>query len=124
MEHSIKVIGKKQIARKEVYLITIKEIQGLELILNKDFKIWSEIDFWDDMRVQQWVFANAMYVYKGNKIDIKCDCCDFIYSLHRNFDNIKIQKCSGVKTAYIIKKILGEIIIAKERRDNDGTYTV
>ena len=64
-----------------------------------------------------------MEVYRGMKIDIKCDCCEYVDSLSNNFENIKKEKCIGKKSAYIIEKVVDEIVLAKARRESDGTYS-
>ena len=33
------------------------------------------------------------------------------------------QECYGIKTGYMIEKIVDEIILAKARRETDGTYS-
>ena len=58
----------------------------------------------------------------GKKIDIKCDCCEYIDFLSSNFKNIKEEKCNGKKSAYMIAKVLEEIVMAKAKREGDGTY--
>ena len=57
------------------------------------------------------------------KIDIKCDCCEQNNLILNDFEGIKKEKCYGKKSAYMIEKVLDEIIRAKERRECDGTYS-
>ena len=64
-----------------------------------------------------------MEIYKGKKIDIKCDCCEHIKNLPSDFNSIKKEKCFGKKSAYMIEKVLNEIVLARLRRDSDGTYS-
>ena len=61
--------------------------------------------------------------HEGKKIDIRCDCCDFVDSLPNNFENIKKEKCFGKKSAYMIEKVVDEIVLAKAKRESDGTYS-
>ena len=122
-QNYIKVIGFKDESRKDAHLSYLDKADGLEDILRRDFDHWSNFDSWESISVQQWIFSRALKVYKGKKIDIKCDCCDYVDSLQNNFENIKKEKCYGKKSAYMIEKVFDEIVSAKERRDSDGTYS-
>ena len=122
-QNSLKVIGIKDESRKDAHLLCLNKADGLKLILSSDFDNWSNFDSWESISVQQWIFSRALEVYKGKKIDIKCDCCDYVDSLQNNFENIKKEKCYGKKSAYMIEKVFDEIVSAKERRDSDGTYS-
>ena len=124
MNHnSVKVIGIKDESRKDAHLSYVEEEDGLKVVLSSDFDDWSNFDSWESISVQQWIFSKALDVYKGKKIDIKCDCCDYVNSIPNNFENIKKEKCYGKKSAYMIEKVFDEIVSAKERRDSDGTYS-
>ena len=57
------------------------------------------------------------------KIDIKCDCCVYNDSIPNDFESIKKEKCYGKKSAFMIKKVVDEIVLAKARRESDGTYS-
>ena len=122
-ENSVKVIGIKDEPRKDAHLSYLEKEDGLKVVLSSDFDDWSNFDSWESISVQQWIFSRALEVYKGKKIDIKCDCCDYVDSLQNNFENIKKEKCYGKKSAYMIEKVFDEIVSAKERRDSDGTYS-
>jgi len=122
-QNSVKTIGSKDQSRKDAYLLHINQADGLKDILKRDFDEWSNFDFWESISVQQWIFARALEVYKGMKIDIKCDCCEQIDLKSNNFENIKKEKCLGKKSAYMIKKVVNEITLAKARRESDGTYS-
>ena len=122
-QNSVKTIGIKDQSRKDAYLLHINQSDGLKDILKRDFDEWSNFDFWESISVQQWIFARALEVYKGMKIDIKCDCCEQINLKPNNFENIKKEKCLGKKSAYMIKKVVNEITLAKARRESDGTYS-
>ncbi len=122
-QNSIKVIGFKDESRKDAHLSSLDKADGLEEILRRDFDHWSNFDSWESISVQQWIFSRALDVYKGKKIDIKCECCAYVDSLPYNFENIKKEKCYGKKTAYMISKVLNEIVLAKARRESDGTYS-
>ena len=122
-QNSVKVIGIKDEIRKDADLSYVNQIEGLKDILNKDFIKWSNFDDWESISVQQWIFSKALDVYKGKKIAIKCDCCEYIGSLQSDFDNIKKEKCYGKKSAYMIEKVVVEILLAKARRERDGTYS-
>ena len=119
----IKTIGKKQTSRDDAFLFMANEIEGLMEILDKDFSEWSDFDCWENMGAQQWIFSRALDVYRGKKIDIKCECCAVIDLNQIEIKNITSQKCCGIKSAYMIEKIVDEIISAKERRESDGTYS-
>ena len=69
-------------------------------------------------------FSRALDVYHGKKIDIKCECCEVIDLNQIEIKNISNQKCFGIKSAYMIENIVDEIVLAKERRESDGTYSV
>ena len=120
---SIKIIGNKEESREEALLRYLIETEGLKDILDKDFEQWSKFDSWDNLGFQQWIFARALEVYRGKKIDIKCDCCEYINSVVNDFRNINNQKCYGIKSAYMIEKVLGEIVLAAAKREIDGTYS-
>ena len=123
MHHDdIKAIGKKQSSREDSLLFMVNEVEGLVDTFDKDFSEWSDFDSWENMVVQQWIFSRALNVYHGKKIDIKCECCEVIDLNQIEIKNISNQKCSGIKSAYMIEKILDEIISAKEIRESDGTY--
>ena len=122
-QNSVKVIGIKDESRKDAHLSYLEKEDGLKVVLSSDFDDWSNFDSWESISVQQWIFSRALEVYKGKKIDIKCDCCDYVDSLQNNFENIKKEKCYGKKSAYMIDKVFDEIVSAKERRDSDGTYS-
>ena len=122
-QNSLKIIGIKDKSRTDAYLVYVDKTDGLKGILNKDFNEWSNFDSWESILVQQWVFSIALDVYRGKKIDLKCDCCEYIDPLQNNFENIKKEKCYGKKSAYMIKKVVDEIVSAKARRESDGTYS-
>ena len=118
----IKAIGKKQTSREDALLFMVNEVEGLMEILDKDFSEWSDFDCWENMSVQQWIFSRAMDLYHGKKIDIKCNCCSDINLNQSVLNKISHQKCNGIKSSYIIEKVVYEIVLAKQRREGDGTY--
>ena len=123
MNHnSVKVIGIKDEGRKDADLLHINEVEGLKDILSRDFVEWSNFDSWETISVQQWIFSKALNVCKGNKITIKCNCCEYVDSLKSDFEKIKKEKCFGRKSAYMIEKVADEILLAKALRESDGTY--
>ena len=77
-QNSVKVIGIKNESRKDAELLYVNQVDGLKEILNRDFVEWSNFDSWESLSVQQWIFSKALDVYKGKKIDIKCDCCEYV----------------------------------------------
>ena len=119
---SIQPIGAKQASREESVLSFVNKVEGLIDILDKDFDDWSNFDGWESLGVQQWIFGKAMDVYRGKKIDIKCECCEYIDGFKINWENIDNQKCYAIKSVYMIKKIFDEIVLASSRRETDGTY--
>ena len=120
---SVKTIGIKDQSRKDSHLVYVNQVDGLKGILNMNFDEWSNFDSWESISVQQWIFSRALEVYKGMKIDIKCDCCEHNDLIPNDFENIKKEKCYGKKSAFMIKKVLDEIVLAKARRESDGTYS-
>ena len=122
-QNFIKTIGINDKSRKDAYLASVNKADGLKSILNRDFNDWSNFDNWGNISVEQWIFSMALNVYKGKKIDIKCDCCEYIDYLPNAFENIKKEECYGKKTAYMINKVIEEIALAKARRESDGTYS-
>ena len=122
-QNSVKVIGIKDESKKDTDLSYINQIEGLKDILNREFLEWSNFDNWESISVQQWIFSKALNVYKGKKIFIKCDCCEYVSSLQSDFENIKKENCYGKKCAYMIEKVVDEIVLAKARRESDGTYS-
>ena len=121
-QDSIKTIGMKEESREEALLTYLLEVEGLTDILDKDFEEWSNFDGWENIAVQQWIFARALEVYRGKKIDIKCGCCEYVNFLKTDFEKIDKQKCYGIKSSYMIEKVLGEIVLAAAKRESDGTY--
>ena len=119
----IKTIGKNQPKREGTLLFRVYEVKGLVDIFDKDFSKWSDFDCWTNIRVQQWIFSRAMDVYSGKKLDIKCECCETIEFNQFEVNSISSQKCYGIKSVYMIKKVLDEIVSAKKSRESDGTYT-
>ena len=69
----------------------------------------SNFDSWESISVQGWIFSKALEVYKGMKIDIKCDCCENNEFIPNDLESIE--------------KVVDEIVLAKARRANDGTYS-
>ena len=123
-QNSVKTIGIKDESRKDSYLVYVNQVDGLKSILNRHFDEWSNFDSWESISVQQWIFSRALEVYKGMKIDIKCDCCEYNNDLIPNdFESIKKEKCFGKKSAYMIEQVLDEIVLANARRESDGTYS-
>ena len=122
-QNFVKTIGIKNESRKDAYLAYINQVDELKGILNGDFDEWSNFDSWESIAVQQWIFSRAIDVFRGKKIDIKCDCCEYIDFFMSDFENIKKEKCYGKKSAYMIEKVLNEIVLAKQRRESDGTYS-
>ena len=122
-QFSINKIGIKQSSRKKVPLYHLKNVEGLIETLDKDNSEWSDFDTWENIRVQKWIFERAIDIYQGQKIDIKCDCCEYIDMTHNDLEKMPNKKCLGIKSAYMIKKVLNEIVSAKSRRESDGTYS-
>ena len=122
-QNYLKAIGTKDNSREDAYLSLLNDIEGLKDIFDRDFNSWSNFDSWENIGVQQWIFARALDVYKCKKIDIKCDCCEYV-TFQSDFENIKKEKCFGKKSSYMIQKLLDEIVLAMERRESDGTYSV
>ncbi len=124
MNHDlINTIGIKQTAREEALLYVVSDIEGLIDTLDKDMSEWSDFDSWKNIRVQQWIFERAIEIYKGKKIDIKCNCCEYNYVSQRDLEEISNKKCYGIKSSYMIEKVFHEIVLAKARRESDGTYS-
>ena len=122
-QNSVKTIGIKDESRKNSYLVNVNKVDGLKVILNMHFDEWSNFDSWESISVQQWIFSRALEVYRGLKIDIRCDCCEYNDLTPNDFESIKKEKCYGKKSAYMIEKVLDEIVLAKLRRESDGTYS-
>ena len=86
-------------------------MNGLILIVGKVFQF------------SNGFFSIALEVFRGKKIDIKCDCCEHNDFIPNDFESIKEEKCFGKKSAYMIEKVVDEIVLAKARRESDGTYS-
>ena len=122
-QNSVKVIGINDESRNNASIAHINQVDGLKDILSKDFDEWSKFDDWESISIQQWIFSRALEIYKGKKIDIRCDCCEHINNIPSDFNSIKKEKCFGKKSAYMIEKVINEIVLAKLRRERDGTYS-
>ena len=123
-QDSTKLIGIKDKPRKDSEIFYLNQVEGLKDILDKDFDEWSNFDSWESIGIQQWIFARALDVFRGKKIDIKCDCCEHNDLIPNDFESIRKEKCFGKKSAYMIEKVVDEIVLAKARRESDGTYSV
>ena len=122
-QNSVKIIGIKDKSRKDSHLLFVNQVDGLKGILDMDFDEWTNFDGWESISVQQWIFSRALDLYKGKKIDIKCDCCKHNDLIPNDYESIKKEKCFGKKSAYMIEKVVDEIVLAKARRESDGTYS-
>ena len=122
-QNSVKTIGINDEPRKDSHLVYVNQTDGLKGILNRAFDEWYNFDSWESISVQQWIFSRALEVLRGVKIDIKCDCCEHNDLITNDFESIKEEKCFGKKSAYMIEKVVDEIVLAKARRENDGTYS-
>ena len=122
-QNSVKVIGIKDEEIKDTVLSHLNQVEGLKETLNRDFIEWVNFDNWESILVQQWIFFKALDVYKGKKIAIKCDCCEYVDSLKSDFEEITKEKCYGKKCAYMIVKVVDEIALAQAKRASDGTYS-
>ena len=119
---SIKIIGINQSSRRDALFYDLNEEKDLLAILEMEFSYWSNFDNWSSLQSQQWVFFRALEIYKGNKLDIRCNCCEFPSLSSDNFKNHPLLKCYGLKARFIINKIFDEIVLSSSRRVNDGTY--
>ena len=88
-QNSVKTIGIYDESRKDSQLVYVNQADGLKSVLNRDFDKWSNFDSWESISVQQWIFSRALEVYKGMKIDIKCDCCEHNDLISNDFESIK-----------------------------------
>ena len=122
-KNAVTTIGINDEPRKDSHLVHVNQADGLKVILNKEFDEGSNFDSWESISVQQWIFSIALEVYRGKKIDIKCDCCEHNDLMPNDFESIKKEKCYGKKSAFMIKKVVDEIVLAKTRRESDGTYS-
>ena len=123
-QNPVNTIGIKDESRKDSHLVYVNKADGLKGILNRDFDEWLNFDSWESISVQQWIFSRALEICRGMKIDIKCDCCEHNNFIPNDFENIKKEKCFSKKSAYMIEKVVEEIVLAKARRETDGTYSV
>ena len=112
-------IGSKQKHRHGSRVADISKVQGLKKILDQDFDSWSNFDNWiKNKPAAQFIFSRSNSAYKGNKIDIRCDCCEYVGITP---DDLQVKqngfKCYGIKTAYMIYKVLDEINAAPNYKD-------
>jgi len=122
-QNSVKTIGIKDESRKDAYLFHVNQADGLQDLLKGDFDKWSNFDSWESLAAQQWIFSRALEVCKSMKIDIKCDCCEHNDLIPNDFESIKKEKCYGKKSVFMIEKVVDEILLAKTKRESDGTYS-
>ena len=93
MNHElINTIGIKQSVREEALLYEVNDVEGLIDTFDKDISEWSDFDCWENIRVQQWIFERALDIYKGKKIDIKCNCCAYNYRIQRDLEKNSNKK--------------------------------
>ncbi len=107
-QNSVKTIGINDEPRKDSHLVYVNQADGLICVLDRDFDEWSNFDSWESISVQQWIFSRALEVFRGMKIDIKCDCCEHNDLIPNDFESIRKEKCFGKKSAYMIEKALEE----------------
>tara|TARA_Y100000589_G_scaffold332221_1_gene390463 strand:+ start:1246 stop:1623 length:378 start_codon:yes stop_codon:yes gene_type:complete len=119
----ISLIGSQQGSRDNVRVAFLNEIEDLKDIFNQSQEEWSDFDSWTSLSAQQWIFSQAIHIFNGNKIDICCFCCNYNYVRQGDFGKRISERCYGVKVAFMIEKVLDELIIAKAKRENDGTYS-
>ena len=122
-QNSVKTIGIKDKSRKDSHCVYVNQVDGLKGILDMHFDEWSNFDSWESISVQQWIFSKALEVFRGKKIDIKCDCCEHNDLIPNDFESIKKEKCYAKKSAFMIERVVDEIVLAKKRRESDGTYS-
>ena len=122
-QNSVKTIGIYDEPRKDSRLVYLNQADGLKDILSMDFDEWSNFDSWESISVQRWIFSRALEVFRGMKIDIKCDCCEYNELISNDIESIKKEKCFGKKSAYMIEKVVNEIVLAKAKRESDGIYS-
>ena len=122
-QNFVRTIGTKDQSRKDSHLVYVNQVDGLKGILSRDFDEWSNFDSWESISVQQLIFSRALEVFRGMKIDVKCDCCEHNDLIPNDFESIKNEKCLGKKSAYMIEKVVNEIVLAKARGESDGTYS-
>ena len=113
----VKTIGQKQKPRKASVIADVEKVQGLKKILDQDFKSWSNFNNWAKNRpAAQFVFSKAMQAYKGKRVDVRCGCCDYIGSLPKLPEDLDMRggnlSCYGIKTQWIIEKVVDEIKVA------------
>ena len=54
-----------------------------------------------------------MQAHKGSKVDVRCDCCDYVGLTPEDLKiKIKGLSCYGSKTSYMIYKVLEEIKVS------------
>ena len=88
-QNPVKTIVIKNESRKDSNLVYINQAYGLKSILKRDFDEWSNFDSWESISVQQWIFSRALKVFRGMKIDIKCDSCEHNHLIPNDFKSIK-----------------------------------
>ena len=52
-QNSVKTISTKDESRKDSYLVYVNKVDGLQVILNRDFDEWSNFEGWESISVQQ-----------------------------------------------------------------------
>jgi hypothetical protein len=112
-------IGKLQNHRPGSRLADISKVQGLKKILDQDFDSWSNFDNWiTNKPAAQFIFSRAMQAHKGSKVDVRCDCCDYVGLAP---EDLKIKNkglsCYGSKVSYMIYKLLDEIKVAPNYKE-------
>ena len=64
-QNSVKTIGTNEEPRKDAHLVYINQADGLKGIFDRDFDEWSNFDSWESIAVQQWIFTQALEVFRG-----------------------------------------------------------
>ena len=59
-----------------------------------------------------------MQAHKGSKVDVRCDCCDYVGLVPEDLKiKIKGLSCYGSKTSYMIYKVLEEIKVSPNYKE-------
>tara|TARA_Y100001978_G_C23369019_1_gene280049 strand:- start:30 stop:407 length:378 start_codon:yes stop_codon:yes gene_type:complete len=105
----INIIGYRQSKRDDAKLADVNEVIYLKKFLEMD-NLFDDFYNIKNISFKQWIYAKAMDIYNGKKIDFRCTCCEYSKTNSSEISsNCKNIKCYGVKIASLVNKLLEDI---------------
>ena len=105
----INIIGYRESKRDDAKLADVNEVIYLKKFLDKD-NLYDDFDNMKNFSCQQWLYARAIDIYNGKKVDFQCTCCPYSKTNTSDINSYyKNIKCYGVKIAILVFRLLEDI---------------